>query len=181
MKRLSLLLMAIAWACGGGGGNRLGPGAISESQAEPICRDYCEFEVACGREIGVEECVDDCVGDVAGWARGDAVQTFFECAVSVGCTGNDDACLDDIQPLAVHQQWETACRAQLGVAAQCLSREEEDVICEVSPNPADDDIGFVRLIAPPIVEEMIACLNGADCEARINCLIATFERYNIDF
>lgn len=163
-------------ACGGGGA---GTGALSADQAQGICEQSCEYEASCGTEDDVAGCTTDCVDQVVGWFRADAAQSLVDCQSELACTAEDDQCLLDVEPLAIHEEWEQKCRAQL---AECAPDPTQlDEACEVSPDPANDDIGFFRFIAPEIMAELIDCLDGADCNARLTCVQASLDAHGINF
>ena len=163
--------------CGGSGGS-LGSDAISQSDAEGFCTPDCQQQIDCGTETDLASCVSGCTADMVGWARADAVETVFECTAALACGADDDPCLLEVQPLAVHDEWETACRANLGT---CLEPQDVEALCEVTGSVETDDLGFVRFIAPDIVEEMIDCLDGSACGTQLGCVEAVFANHNIDF
>lgn len=175
MKKLALMILV---ACGGGSGGSFGTGPVSQAQAEDICTAECQHDIDCGNETDpLAACVADCAADMVGWARADAVEEVFTCSAALECNASDDECLLGVQPLAIHDEWETACRADLGACFD--TPEETDSLCEVSAG--SDDIGFIRFIAPAIIEEMLDCVDGSDCNTQLTCLQAVFESHNIDF
>ncbi len=176
MRKLVIAMM-VAAACGGGSGGSLGTGPITQAEAEEVCTADCQREIDCGNEQELAACVTNCTQDMVGWARADAVDTIFSCTAALGCDASDDECLDDVLPLPIHEEWEAACRSDLG---GCLEPTEIEGVCEVSP-VGDSDAGFVRFIAPEIVEDMIDCLAGPACEERLGCLENVFATHNIDF
>jgi len=180
MRNLALVILVVA-ACGGGsgGGSVFGTGPITDEQADEICTADCQHDIDCGSGNDLASCVAGCKEDVVGWARADAVDAVFDCQLALECNASDDACLGLVDPLAIHEEWEAACRTDLAPCAETPG--ELDGFCEVSPSPADDEIGFVRFIAPPIVEEMIDCLPLPACDARLDCLQSVFASHNIDF
>ncbi len=165
-------------ACGGGSGGSLGTGPITQAEAEEVCSADCQHDIDCGSTEPIADCIAGCTADMVGWARGDAVDAIFECSAALACDASDDVCLSEVEPLAIHEEWETACRADL---AECLEPAEIEGVCEVSPSATDEDAGFVRFIAPVIVEEMIDCLAAPACQARLDCLQNVFATHNIDF
>jgi hypothetical protein len=177
---LAIVLSAAAGvlaACGGGKGGAPGSGALTAETAEPICRQGCEHDVTCGNESDVELCVTDCIAEVVGWARGDAFDTLSDCAAALECGANDDQCLQEVQPLPIHEEWEARCRTDL---AACIDPSQIDAACEVSPSASSDDVGFFRFIAPEVMEEIIACLDLADCTMRLDCVQAELEEHGIN-
>lgn len=165
----------ILMACGGGNGGGLGSDAITAAEAEPFCAADCQRDFDCGDGTDVATCTSSCVAETAGWARGDAVETIFDCFAGLACGENDDQCALLVEPLAIHNEWETGCRAQL---TACFTEPADaEVFCEVSPG--GDEIGFFRFVAPEIISEMITCLDGADCTARQTCLSGVFEAHNL--
>lgn len=175
MKKVLLVFLA---ACGGGQGGGLGTGPISQAQAESECQAVCQKDIDCGVETDLASCVARCAQDFVGWARGDAVSTIFDCVLAAPCGTSDGECLGDVLPLAIHEQWEAGCRSEL---AACLDPQQIDFACEVSPSPLDEEIGIFRFIAPAIMEDIIACLDAPDCEARLTCVENVLETNNINF
>lgn len=175
MRKLVLMVLV---ACGGGSGGAFGTGAVSQAQAEEICAADCQHDIDCGDETdGLAACVADCTADMVGWARADAVEEVFTCSAALACTESDDECLLGVQPLAIHDEWETACRADL---AACFDTPDDvESICEVSAGSGD--VGFIRFIAPEVIEEMLDCVDGSDCNTQLTCLQGVFESHNIDF
>lgn len=172
------ILISVAAACGGGGSG--GGAPITEDQARSICTPDCQREIDCGNTTDdLATCTQKCLDDMVGWARVDAVETIFDCRSALACGASDDGCVLEVQPLAIHQQWEDKCRVQL---ATCVSTPADlEGLCEVSPDPANDNIGFFRFVAPAIMTELIACLDGADCTARMTCVTDTLAAHGIDF
>lgn len=119
-----------------------------------------------------------CVAEISGWVRGDAAEIIFECFAGLACGENDDACASLVEPLAIHEEWEGRCRTAM---ATCVETPDQlDGLCEVSPSPTSDDIGIFRFIAPPIMEEIIDCMDAADCNARITCVQTVLDAHNVD-
>lgn len=176
MKRI-LVVIAVA-ACGHGSGGGGGTGAVTDTEAEQICTDDCQHQLTCGDivEADVPDCVTSCKGDMVGWARADAIEEVFDCRVALACGASGDGCTLGVDPLPIHQEWEDKCRVQL---ATCVDPTEIDQACEVSPGA--NDIGIFRFIAPAIMTELIACLDGADCTARLQCVQDTLDAHGIDF
>lgn len=175
---IGFVMMAAATCGGGSGGGIGGTGPITQAQADQICMDVCAKEVECGSETDVESCIPTCADDFVGWARADAVQTLASCFIAAPCGTGDDECLASIQPLPIHEEWEAGCRSEL---AACLDQTDIDAACEVSPDPGDNDIGFFRFIAAPIMEEIIDCLAAPDCTARLDCIQGVLEVNGINF
>lgn len=174
-KLATLWLFAIA--CGGGGG--ADSGALTAPQAEAVCEQRCAYQVSCGREDDVESCTPRCVVDLVGWMRADAAAALADCLVSQPCTEDDDQCLfEGVGPLAIHQAWEDACRSQL---VGCVDPMLLEGMCEVTPDRANNAPALFRFIAPEIMTELVACLDGADCTARLTCVEDTIEAHGIDF
>ena len=178
--RLALATFMVATACGGGsgGGSVFGTGPITDAQAEEVCTADCQHDIDCGSTQDLATCVTDCKQEMVGWARADAVDTIFDCQIANACDAGDDECLDLVQPLAIHNQWETECRANLGECAP--TPEDLDGICSAT-STGDGDAGFIRFIAPPVIEEMLDCLPLPACDARLDCLQGVFQSHNIDF
>ena len=127
-------------ACGGGSGGGGGTGAIDQAGAEEACRGDCQHDFDCGTETDVEACVSSCAAEFVGWARADAVEIIFDCFAALECNANDDACQNNVSPLAIHEEWEAGCKTEL---AACVDPAEIDAACSASPIPgASDDVGF---------------------------------------
>ena len=165
-------------ACGGGQGGGLSTRAITAEEAEPLCAADCQHDIDCGFESDLAFCTSNCVGQIVGWQRADAADIILECAAALGCEvfGNEQ-CLVGIRPLAIHEEWETRCRVQL---SGCLGDfQDEEQVCESTPDGLD--AGFISLIAAELMPDIIACLDGPDCNERVDCLTFQFETHNIDF
>lgn len=162
------LLLSFA-ACGGDRGT----GPLSESQAREICRDGCEFDAACGQipADGIEDCVRRCGTDGAGFVREDAAFELSDCVMSLGCDAPNASCFDELEPLEVHRRWEERCGVQL---AQACGQDHDD-LCNVDPLEGDAFNNLVLVATPSVVEDMIACLDLADCEARVTCFDDVIE------
>ena len=174
--RLSTLLLSLVAACGGGGsGGGLSTAAITLEQATPLCMADCQHSIECGSGDNLAFCVQNCTDDFVGWARGDAVDTLLECTAAQECTAVDEACLLDVRPLAIHEEWEVGCRANL---ASCIDVE---LLCEVSPSTIDGEIGLVRFIAPELMPDIIACLGTGACREQLDCVSAELEAKGINF
>src|SRR5688572_28460646 len=116
-------------ACGGGNGGGLTSDPVTADQAEPLCRQDCQHDADCGDGTDVDACTQSCVDDSIGWARGDAIEAIIECTTALACDANDVACVLHFEPLAIHDEWETACRAQF---ASCLGDAGAvESVCEV--------------------------------------------------
>lgn len=156
--------MRLPWlvvCCVACGGDR-DTSAITEAEAAGPCAQECAYDATCG--AADPTCQDTCVADIAGWERRDAAEDYGNCIAKVDCnTDPDETCLPKIAPLSIHRTWAAKCATQL---ADCATT---DVFCAVDFDLTDFDLGFVRFIAPPIVDEMIACLDGADCTTRLAC------------
>jgi hypothetical protein len=165
-------------ACGGGRGGGLAPRAITEEQATPLCEADCQRKINCGIESDLTFCTNDCVQRFVGWARGDAVDSFLDCTAALTCDMFDTApCTLGIRPLAIHEEWETKCFPAL---TGCVGEPgSESEVCEATPDGTSFFV--ISMIAAEIMPELIACLDGADCDARVNCLTASFEAHHINF
>ena len=163
-------------ACGGGGD---GAAPISDVDLAAVCRSACERDVACDFEPELEACVDRCVQGFGGWGRQDALEDLGDCVVATACTEDDDLCFDEIEPLAVHEEWEARCRA--GYAA-CVT-EDADALCEVDPaSPEAGDGRWFSFVAGPVMREIIDCLDTQpDCETQEACVVAILDAYGIEF
>jgi hypothetical protein len=173
--RLTTLLVVLA-ACGGGEGGGLGVSrAITADEATPLCMADCQHDIDCGDTNELALCTQSCVEDFVGWARADAVDTFLSCSAMLTCDAVDDTCGANIQPLAIHNEWEAGCRANL---AACI---DVQLACEVSPDPANTEVGIFRFIAPEIMPDLIACLGVGDCQTQVDCVGMQLELHNINF
>lgn len=171
MKHLGIAMLAaaLATACGGPDTS-----AITAAEAEAPCEDLCVRDLECqGAGESLADCTAECVGELAGWVRQDGFEDFVACATELTCAMDSEMCLDEIEPLGIHREWEEQCRAQLGT---CPDFDAE--ACDVD---ASGESGLFRLIAPEIMGEMVECLEAADCEARFVCLQNVFEANGIDF
>jgi len=168
------IAMIVAAACDGGSGGSSGTMPITEAQAEEVCTTKCQGAIDCGSGQELGACVTSCMQIIVGWARADAVDAVFSCTAALACDASEDACIDDVLPLAIHHEWERRCRAEL---AECLEPAEIEGLCEASPGSGNFGI---RFISPPIIEEMIDCLAAPECETRFACLQDVFATYNID-
>lgn len=175
MRKLALAV--VLTACGGGSGGGIGgTGPITQAQADEVCRGICEHEVECGTEIDVESCIPSCADDFVGWARADAVQTLANCFTATACGTSDDSCIGLVDPLAIHEEWEAGCRTEL---AACIDPNQIEEACSVQSDGGEG--GLFRFIAPAIMEDIIACLDGADCEARLTCIEQVLDVNGVDF
>ena len=134
----------------------------------------CQHDFDCGDETDVELCTTGCAGEIDGWVRLDAAELIFECFAALACDVSDDGCVLQVEPLAIHQEWEDGCRAVL--APSCTDFDVE--FCEVS---GASDSALWRVVAPEIMQEVIACLDAADCTSRFACIEGVITQYGIDF
>lgn len=172
----SMIVIALA-ACGGGSGGG-GTNQVTPEQADALCTRGCNHIVTCGGSSTLPECVADCTGDTQAW-RQDALLTLVDCLETQMCSDAPEACFAEIDPLPIHEEWETKCRAQL---ATCVTDPTQlDGFCEVNPDPANPEVGFIRVIAPAIMNELIACLDQPDCTTRQTCLQSVADAHNINF
>jgi hypothetical protein len=177
MKQLALGFVVGLVACGGGGSG--GGGApVDEVQAESLCRTGCEKDVECDPDTTLEDCIDDCVLLFSGWARRDALETLVECGVALTCDENDDVCLSQIRPLAIHEEWEGRCRTAF---AACQPPDEVQRGCEVDlADPEAGDGAFFSFIAAPIMREIIDCLDiESECVPRTECVQTILDELGI--
>ena len=166
----------VAYACGGGDDGP-GPEPATMASAQGPCTQLCEAEIRCmGETDPLATCTAECQSEVDGWARQDALEVFADCMSGQSCraapdTGIDeDPCIAMISVLDVHRQWNTKCNMQL---ASCDAELAE--LCVV-----EGENGFVRLFSPVVVNEMLACLDAADCPTRLMCVEGVFTKYGID-
>lgn len=160
----------LAYACGSDGP---GSGPATFSSAQGPCEQLCEAEIRCGNPETLGECTAECQSEVDGWVRQDALETISDCLSALECTADEDQCLAMVPPLSIHEEWRDACLQQLGT---CDGIDGD--ICAIDPGSGDE--GIIRLFAPVVVEEMIACLDAADCVARLQCIQGVFAKYGID-
>lgn len=161
----------LAYACGSDGP---GTGPATFASAQDSCEQLCEAEIACGNPETLGECTADCQSEVDGWVRQDALETVADCLAGLECTADEDQCLAMVPPLAVHEEWRDRCLQDL---ATCDGIDGD--ICSITPG-SGGDAGIIVLFAPVVVEEMIACLDAADCVARLQCIQGVFAKYGID-
>jgi hypothetical protein len=169
MKRF-MVIVGLA-ACGGGGG------PASESEVREGCQKICTRDVACaieGEGQELDACVADCTDDLGGWPRADAFGDLTECIADLPCDGREETCLGQISRLPIHDEWEDACRANL---LQCEEQGVNEAVCTLE---GDEEAALLRLISEPIMEDMIDCMDAADCGARLDCIDAVFETNGID-
>jgi hypothetical protein len=157
-------------ACGGDGGSSTR--AITTAEAEALCRTDCQHDFDCGNETDVDLCTSSCADEIDGWVRLDAAEVVFECFAALECSASDDGCILEVEPLAIHEEWEDGCRSVL--APSCP--DFDAAICEVSGGEA-----AWMVVAPEVMQQFIACLDGADCGARLACIEGLIEQYGIDF
>jgi hypothetical protein len=141
--------------------------------AQSACESGCAWDVDCNG-TDLQECIDDCVADAEGWIRQDALEEFQGCVAKLTCDDNPDDCGAYVKPLDVHVAFSEKCTAQL---AECEMPAELD--CTVDFDPDDYDAGAVRFATPEIVDELSACLDGADCDARTSCMLDVYATYNV--
>ena len=164
MRAFAVVLVMVV-ACGGGAG--AGSDALTEAEARPLCEAACTHDVEdCGDDQSIAECTAQCQAEFAmGWFRGDAATAVLRCYATLACDAVEDACFAAVEPLAIHREWETACRREL---AGCTS--DLDGTCGVEPGQ-DSDVGFYRYFTPALMEDLIACLNEATpCIDELACI-----------
>ncbi|MEJ7602962.1 MAG: hypothetical protein WKG01_34055 [Kofleriaceae bacterium] len=162
-------------AVGCGGDPDTGP--VSASDVEEACTQFCERETVC--EGPDDECVGRCVADQSPWMRTDAVQTLYACIAALDCDAREEAeCGGTVAPLAVHRAYEANCRAAMPT---CVEARFLETLCEVDyVADAPGEAGFVRLLAPVVVEALDACFDGATCDDRLRGLTGAFDHYGLD-
>ena len=149
-------------ACGDDG---LGPEAITAAQSKPLCEADCKHDIACGASDDLAGCTTKCIAELTILKfRGDAAEALFACTLPLACDAKDDACELEIEPLAIHEQWETKCRASLATCSDLAP------LCEVTPTGKDDDVAVLRFTAPEAMTQLIKCLDATTCGARIECI-----------
>jgi hypothetical protein len=158
LSRAALALLLAA--CGGGGAGA----ALDPDEARPHCVDLCDREVACEPGSDHAACMDDCLG-IATWMRGDVFPVVIDCVAALACGANDDACLEGIEPLPIHDEWLEACTAAM---ADCQS--------DYLPGLCGDS--QVELLDPAITRELIDCarLPCAEIDA---CIVEVLQSRGI--
>jgi len=144
---------------------------VTDGDAEALCTKGCSYDVDC-LSADLDTCVTSCVDDSAGWVRHDALEAEQNCIAGLGCDEDPGVCGARVKPLAFHHDFQTKCEAQL---ADCTSL----IDCTVDYNPDDPGAGVLRFAAAPIIDELSACLDGADCTARTDCMTSIFDMYGI--
>jgi len=170
MRRWLPLALAIAAGCS----DAPGRGPITSSEARDECTKSCEYEVDCLAE-DQQVCVDDCVTEVVGWARHDAIATLSSCRAGLTCDEDTSSCLEKVKPVDFHRKFQDACRAGLDGCASI----DIDVDCAIEYSPDSDDIGYFRFMSEPVIDELIGCFDGADCQARLDCMEAVYAERGI--
>jgi len=179
MNKWAVVLVVMCGACGGDGGGAGDTGPLSPAEADRGCRASCEHEVACDPTASgtFDACVSSCVADVGGGGvRTDAFEAVLACITDLACTAADEPCLTRCEPTDAHLRYEDACRTK---AAECGGAgSAADALCTVTPDGVDDDIGFICLFTPAVVDEMAGCfaLACADIE---DCLSGVTRRYGL--
>jgi hypothetical protein len=172
MRRVVVLLPFLLGMGCGGSADPTAP--VTSEQAQGSCKIICDHELACGSTS--TECLKRCSDNVTGWTRRDAMEDQAACTAALDCAQSDVVCLAEIEPLAIHRDWETACRAQLPT---CVTRGELEELCTVDYDATNVGLGLLRFAAPVVITELIACTDGIDCSARFTCVNATLDKYNI--
>lgn len=162
----------VSLSLAGCGGDDHGTGPLTATAARELCRVGCEYDASCDPAVNVEACTSACGTVGAGYLREDAAFALSDCKASLACTEDDDVCVEKIEPLDVHHRWEERCGTQLAAACDV----SHDDMCNVDPTEGEDHNALVTMAAPAVVEELIACLDLADCEARLTCVNAVFGR-----
>jgi hypothetical protein len=157
--------LAFALMLGAGCNDAPGPGPITPGEARDVCTKSCGYDVDC-EDGDLETCVDDCVVEVGTWARHDAIATIASCRDQLSCDDDSDTCLERVKPLAFHRRFQDACRAGLDGCADV----DLDLDCAIEYSPDGDDIGYFRFMSEPVIDELTACFEAADCAARTACL-----------
>ncbi len=163
-------------ACGGDSGSTDG---ITAGTAETYCERGCAYELECDPAgEPVEVCTADCLDDVVGVVREDVFIDITNCFTALSCDASDDACLQECTPTASHDAYEAACRSSL---AMCdVGAADLEGICEVSPDPSNDDTGYFCVFAPAIMDELTACFDDGTCQEQSTCLQTVLEAHGID-
>lgn len=170
MKTLTLIgMLATLVTSASCGGDELGPAAITAIQAKPLCEADCHHKIECGGPNDLAACTAKCVTELTLLkVRGDAAQSVFDCTLPLACNATDGekACRLKVEPLAIHKQWETKCRARLATCSDLAA------LCEVTPSgkATGDDRGFMRFTAPETMTQLIKCLDASNCDSRRSCI-----------
>ena len=158
-----VILGAAAGAALTGCDDSRGTGAVSSSEARSDCSTICQSEDACsGVETDVDACIQACADDIAGWERADASETVAHCIAGLDCADDEALCDDLVKPLAIHRTWSQKCSMLLAVCDGV-----DPASCAVDGVDGEDSL--TRFIAEPIMKKLVACLDLADCAARLEC------------
>lgn len=161
--------LAFALVLGVGCSDAPGPEPITPGEARDLCTKSCSYDVDC-EQGELESCVDDCVVEVGTWARHDAIATLAECRADLACDLDTATCLEKVRPLAFHHRFQEACQVGLDGCPDV----DLTVDCAIEFSPDGDDIGYFRFMSEPVIDELVACFDGADCAARLGCLDAVY-------
>jgi hypothetical protein len=165
MRRVLVLVLLV------GCHDKADTGAVSEGDAEVLCTRGCSYDIDC-LGADVDTCIADCIDSAAGWVRHDALEAEQNCIADLPCDEDPGTCGSRVRPLDEHRAFADKCDAQL---AECSSL----IDCTVEFDPEDPSAGFLRFAAPSVIAELSACLDGADCTARLDCVTAVFDTYGI--
>jgi hypothetical protein len=160
------VVCALLIGCGGGEGG-LPTRAITAEEALPLCEARCEYRRECGEVKDPAICSGSCVADLAGLTRRDATEAFIGCELELPCGASDDVCLAFVEPLEIHLEWEAACRTYLDTCPDL------DVRCDATT----EETGVLRMFAPEVMIELIACFNDPVCESVPSCMMEVFEAH----
>lgn len=176
MSKLGMIVVfATMVGCGTDGA---GTGPISAANAQAGCEAGCEHDKECDPTSTqtVEACTAECVAGVSGGGvREDAFEELSTCVSQQACTASDDACFTACEPTSAHESFEAACRAKL---AECGAAPTDlDGACETKPN--GDDLGFLCLFTPAVMNELAACMDLA-CTAIEDCYGTVSAKYGLN-
>ncbi|MGE0871160.1 MAG: hypothetical protein AB7P03_21525 [Kofleriaceae bacterium] len=149
-----------------------GPGPISQSEAQELCRDTCQHDIDCGNELDLEQCAQDCSLGVSTWVRADAFTDLQECFAALECNAGDDECQLECKPTSTHEAFEEDCRAKV---TEC--QLPDDSGCETSPS-VSSDAGFYCFVTPSIMKELQACFDEA-CDDVGTCFDSVYAKYTL--
>ena len=171
-----MLAMAVATAaCGGSGGS----GPLSMQSAEDACQLLCEHQEGCDSTPDpVEPCVAECTADFTqgNGFRADAISDYADCVADLACEINKETCLTTCSPTGAHESYEAHCRTKV---TECFGADPEHLgLCETTPDPNDDDIGFNCMFTPDVMNELSACFD-LTCPELSGCFDGVLRKYKI--
>lgn len=166
---MALTGIVASWTACGGGDDPPSTDLQTEAEAMAECQRHCEAEDGrCEAPDGehLAFCIDECQDD-ATWIREDAARARLACIEKLACDFDPDIddCLDIVEPLDVHLDYEQICReAVLACDGQDdLGRDFPPCLCDV------DGDNLVSWVAPAAMPPVIECLSQP-CGDILSCL-----------